>query len=83
VRLYADYRGTLVTAQPPGVPFQFSLIRFDGFHDLPGRFQLKHLTGSGQPRAPRIQRACDDKFPKLAMWKHSDNARTILVLEDS
>jgi hypothetical protein len=83
VRLYADYRGTLVTAQPAGVPFQVSLIRFDGIHGLPGRFQLKHLTGSGQPRASRIQRACDDKFPKLAMWKQSDNARTILVLEDN
>jgi hypothetical protein len=33
--------------------------------------------------APRTQRACDDKFPKLAMWKQSDNARTILVLEDN
>jgi hypothetical protein len=65
------------------VPFQVSLVRFDGFHGLPGRFQLKHLTGSGQPRAPRIQRACDDKLPKLAMWKQCENARTILVLEDN
>lgn len=83
VRRYADYRGTLVTTQPAGVPFQISLIRFDGLHNQPGRFQLKHLTGSGQPRAPRLQRTCDDKFPKLAKWKHSDNARTILVLEDN
>jgi hypothetical protein len=78
VRRYADYRGTLVTAQPAGVPFRVSLIRFDGFHNQPGRFQLKHLTGSGQPRTPRIHRACDNKFPKLAMWKRSDSARTIL-----
>jgi hypothetical protein len=32
VRKYADYRGTLLTAQPNGVPFQVSLVRFDGFH---------------------------------------------------
>src|SRR5262245_47387843 len=83
VRRYADYRGTLVTAEPAGVPFPVSLIRFDGFHGLPGRFQLKHQTGSEQPRAPRLQRTCDDKFPKLAAWKRSDNAHTILVLEDN
>jgi hypothetical protein len=83
VRQYADYRGTLVTAQPAGVPFQVSLIRFDGFHGLPGRFQLKHQAGSGQPRAPRLQRTYDDKFPKLVAWKRSDNAHTILVLEDN
>ncbi len=45
---------------------------------------LKHVTrGSDQPRELRIQRACDDKFPKLAKWKRSDNARTVLVLEDN
>jgi hypothetical protein len=83
-RRYADYRGTLVTSQPAGVPFSVSLIRFDGFGNLPGRFQLKHLaSGSAGSRAARLQRACDDKFPKLAMWKRSDNARTILVLEDN
>jgi hypothetical protein len=49
-----------------------------------GRFQLKHLTRAfDQPREPRIQRTCDDKFPKLAAWKRSANARTILVLEDN
>src|SRR5215472_16532954 len=56
VRLYADYRGTLA-AQPAGVPFEVSLIRFNGVHGLARRFQLKHLAGPGQPRAPRIQRA--------------------------
>lgn len=84
VRRYADYRGTLVTAQPVGVPFQVSLIRFDGFHGQPGRFQLKHVASVlGQPRSPRLRRTCHDKFPKLAAWKRSDNARTILVLEDN
>jgi hypothetical protein len=79
-RKYADYRGTLVSAQPIGVPFQVSLVRFDGLPNLPGRFQLKHLTrASEQGRELRIQRTCDDKFPKLATWKISDNA----LLEDN
>jgi hypothetical protein len=83
VRRYADYR-SLVTRQPPLVPFEVSLVRFDGIRDQPGRFQLKHLTReSKQPREPRIQRACEAKFPKLAVWKRSHRARTILVLEDN
>lgn len=83
-RKYADYRETLVTVQPVGVPFSVSLVRFDGIPALPGYFQLKHLThASEKPRALRIQRACDKKFPKLDMWKRSDRARTILVLEDN
>jgi hypothetical protein len=84
IRKYGDYRGMLVTAQPDGVPFLTSLVRFDGMPTLPGRFQLKHLvSGSEEPRVLRIQRACEKKCPKLAIWKRSDNARTILVLEDN
>jgi hypothetical protein len=84
IRKHADYRGTLVTTQAPGVPFQVSLVRFDGLPNLPGRFQLKHLArASDEGRELRIQRTCDDKFPKLARWKVSDDARTILVLEDN
>jgi hypothetical protein len=83
-RRYADYRGTLVKARPAGVPFEVSLVRFDGIGTLPGRFQLKHLTRSiDEPRALRLQRTCDDKFPKLAYWKRLESARTILVLEDN
>jgi hypothetical protein len=63
IRSYGDYRGTLVTAQPAGVPFQVSLVRFDGIGNLPGLVQLKHLTrGTKEPRAPRIQRTCDDNL---------------------
>jgi hypothetical protein len=59
-------------------------VRFDGLRDQPGRFQLKHLARtSDQGRELRIQRTCDDKFPKLASWNVSDHARTILVLEDN
>jgi hypothetical protein len=83
-RKYGDYRGTLVTAQPAGVPFQVSLVRFDGIGTLPGLVQLKHLTrGGDEQRATRIQRTCDDKFGKLAQWKRSEGARSILVLEDN
>jgi hypothetical protein len=83
-RRYADYRGTLVVARPARVPFEVSLVRFDGIGTLPGRFQLKHLTRPlEEARALRIRRACDLKFPKLAEWKQSDGARTILVFEDN
>jgi hypothetical protein len=83
VRKYADYRN-MITGQPPLVPFEVSLVRFDGVREQPGRFQLRHLTlESKQLRGPRIQRACEAKFPKLAVWKRSHQARTILVLEDN
>jgi hypothetical protein len=83
-RKYADYRGTLLTARPPGVPFSVSFVRFDGIPSMPGRFQLKHTTGSSEePRSLRVQRACEKKFPKLDVWKRLDGARTILVLEDN
>ncbi len=83
-RRYADYRDTLVSAQPAGLPFSVSLVRFDGVAGMVGRFQLKHLApGSNEPRALRIERACEKKFPKLDMWKRSDRARTILVFEDN
>lgn len=83
-RKYGDYRGTLLTGKPESVPFSVSLVRFDGLGSLPGYFLLKHLTrGSEEPRARRIERACERKFPKLAVWKGTDNARTILVLEDN
>ena len=81
-RRYADYRGTLVTAQPAYVPFSVSLVRFDGIAGMVGRFQLKHLApGSDGSRVLRIERACEKKFPKLDIWKRSDNARTVLVFE--
>jgi hypothetical protein len=78
------YRGKLVTAQPAGLPFVVSLVRFDGFRDMPGQVQLKHKTDpTDEARVPRLQRACDDKFPKLDWWKRSDHARTILAFEQN
>jgi hypothetical protein len=79
-----SYRPTTVTAQPPGVPFVVSLVRFERLSGQPVFFHLKHLASSSKElRALRIQRACRKKFPKLARWKHRYDARTILVLEDN
>jgi hypothetical protein len=30
-----------------------------------------------------LQKACEDKFPKLATWKRDEGARTVLVLEEN
>jgi hypothetical protein len=30
-----------------------------------------------------MQEAVDKKFPKLAAWKHAENAKTVLVLEQN
>ena len=38
---------------------------------------------SEQAREERIKRACEKKFPKLEIWRHSHAARTVLVLEDN
>jgi hypothetical protein len=35
-----------------------------------------------QARVERLQKACDDKFSKLATWKR-DGAKTVLVLEEN
>jgi len=77
------FTGQPVTAQPRGVPFGVSLVRFDGT-PFPKPFLLCHVTNTGEEaRVQRIRRACNDKFPKLATWKHSHNARTILILESN
>lgn len=35
-----------------------------------------------QARTARLQKACEDKFPKLTTWKQ-DGAKTVLVLEEN
>jgi hypothetical protein len=73
-----------------GIPFPISLHRwsldhFPGGGDDPfcGRFAMKYVaTGDRESaRLVRLQKACEDKFPKLAAWKRGDAARTVLVLE--
>jgi hypothetical protein len=89
IRRYADYR----RPQPPtpvmplNVPFEVTLYRF---RPGPGvaveyNFMLRHNLphNSEDLRIARMQIACDTKFPKLAAWKKTDNARTVLILEDN
>ena len=87
---YADpypYSASRETAA--GVPFRFSLYRWS-LHDFPhsplcGRFWRSALvTGDVEKaREARLKRACDDKFDKLAKWKHAEGARTVLVMEEN
>jgi hypothetical protein len=84
LRRYADYIGDIGAVTPAGVPFPVHLYRFHA-PNTPFNFMIKHrLSGDTDAmRRDRIQRACNDKFPKLAAWKASDRARTILILEDN
>jgi hypothetical protein len=89
--LYDRYANPSLGETIAGVPFPFSLHRgsldsplFRGESPLCGRFMVKpFVTGNlEQARTARLQKACEDKFPKLAAWKH-DCARTVLVLEEN
>jgi hypothetical protein len=84
LRSYADYIGDMKPTTPPGVPFPVMLHRFHS-PNTPVRFMIKHTAAADTEtlRAKRIQKACDDKFPKLAAWKADEGARTILLLEDN
>lgn len=75
----------------PGVPFPVSLHRgsLDSHHfprDSPlcGQFMMKYFVAGDveHARVERLQKACEDKFPKLATWKR-DGANTVLVLEEN
>lgn len=73
------------------VPFPVSLHRgsLDGPHfpserPLRGRFIVKFLVASDLEKAQtaRLRKACETKYPKLAVWKRDAGARTVLVLEE-
>jgi hypothetical protein len=90
--LYDPYANRSLGETIAGVPFRFSLHRgsLDSHHfpresALCGAFMLKpFVTGDlEQARTARLQKACEDKFPKLATWKRDDGARTVLVLEEN
>jgi hypothetical protein len=83
LRRYDDWRGVEAT-MPSGVPFDVRIARFAS-PIARGQFHLTPLvTGNVELlRADRIRRACQRKFPKLAKWKVSHNARTVLVLENN
>lgn len=81
----SDHRGTFVgPVSVSEVPFQVSLVRYQP-PSLPGvHFQLRHVVKDVEKmRKARVQKAIDDKFPKLARWKTDDKAKTIVVLEDN
>jgi hypothetical protein len=90
VARYGD-RYTLVDETIIGIPFPVSLQRssfssrnFAQGSPLAGRFSLRPYV-SGDPeqaRILRLQKACAEKFPKLATWKR-DGAKTVLVLEEN
>jgi|HubBroStandDraft_1064217.scaffolds.fasta_scaffold55275_1 hypothetical protein len=68
-----------------GVPFPVQLCRSEPIGGLP-RFSLLHvLHGPGleDHRRERVRRALTRKYPKLAAWKASHGARTVLVLEEN
>jgi hypothetical protein len=79
---YSEYLTSIQKAQPAGVPFEVSLYRFQTLIPPP-RFQIKHIVSNlDQARELRVQKACIDKFPKLAAWRQT-GARTVLVLEEN
>jgi hypothetical protein len=90
--LYDRYATPWLGETIAGVPFPFSLHRCSlGSHHFPresplcGRFMLKPFVAGDleEARVTRLQKACEDKFPKLVTWKRDDCARTVLVLEEN
>jgi hypothetical protein len=73
-------RGTPVERMADAVvPFKVAFYRCS--LPGPGRLSITHLVGPlDDLRTRRIQRACQQKFPKLAVWK-TRGARTVLILE--
>ncbi|MGA8612730.1 MAG: hypothetical protein WB760_13750 [Xanthobacteraceae bacterium] len=73
----------------PGVPFNLSLYRWSlgDFENSPlgGRLQrCPCVTGDVEKaRLVRLQKACEDKFFKLAKWKRDEGAQTVLILEEN
>jgi hypothetical protein len=69
----------------PGVPFPVSLHRFAAMGPMRGRFSVVHLVSGDleTARLDRISEACAKKFGKLAEWKRSYGALTVLVLEEA
>jgi hypothetical protein len=80
-----DYRGTSTgPTQVAGVPFTLSLWRFEP-PVVPGHhFEIRHTVENiEQLRRDRMKEAIDKKFPKLAAWKNTEKAKTVLVLEQN
>ena len=91
-RLYDRYANPALGETVADVPFPVSLHRnsldgpeFPRESPLSGRFTVKYVVSGDleQARTVRLQKACEDKFPKLATWKRDAGARTVLVLEEN
>jgi len=93
VVIYGNRFRDVLAQTAAGIPFPFSLHRFsfDSIHfpsrrrPLSGRFTMAYVAPDDiEPaRQTRLQKACEDKFQKLATWKRSAGARTVLVLEEN
>jgi hypothetical protein len=90
-RLYDRYANPHLGETIAGVPFRVSLHRgsLDSRHfpresPLRGQFMMKYIVSGDieKARTERLQKACEDKFPKLAAWK-KDGAKTVLILEEN
>jgi len=64
------------------VPFD-ALLHRNSLPRVPGHLSVVHLIDNlDESRTQRIKRACDKKFPKLAVWK-AQSAQTVLVFEEN
>jgi hypothetical protein len=61
------------------IPFDVALYR-RSFPGATGNLEVIHRADDS--RTARFERACQQKFPKLAVWKNG-GARTILILEET
>jgi hypothetical protein len=80
---YGRYVTPIQRVMLRGVPFAVSLHRFAVLGPR-ARFSVAYLVGSNieAARFDRVSKSCDDKFGKLAEWKRSYDARTVLVLQE-
>jgi hypothetical protein len=64
------------------VPFTVALYRYQP-PIIPGQFfEIRHVVKDlEKERIARLTTAIENKFPKLAQWKHDCGARTVMVLE--
>jgi hypothetical protein len=66
----------------PGVPFPLSLYRFEAILTSSHPFDIVcNISNSEKLCTERVAYAIKGNFPKLAGWKRSSAARTVLVLE--
>jgi hypothetical protein len=67
----------------PGVPFPVRLHRMTPI-GLPNNFQVNLIVSDVESRRlDRLRKALSDKCPKLAGWKHSHGANSVLILEQN